>query len=438
MAAPPFAILLSAMPLHPSIPRASDAGRFGDDPLRFLAEGRAALGDVFVLREDGAIFSRTPDCNGVVAVFGAGQHRAVLTDTETFGMPPSAARHLDLNERLTNLNRSLHSMRGEQHDAQKRVLTSVLDRESVDEDELREVLQAFAAQWQPGARFGLLGTMRALTLRLASRVLFGGEHEELSTLLEGYFHLRREAASPAAGGRIGREELIEVGEALDDALRTYLRGGAPGGLVGKLARAGLSEDEIVGHANILFVSSTEPIAVALTWTLLILSQLPDLRARLREDASLLDGVISESLRILPPNGIMVRITTRPATLAGIEVPERCEIVICPFVAHRDPARFPDPEEFRPSRWTETRPSPFQYFPFGAGGHACVGRGLALRLMHGTLTFLLARHHLLLDGDQEIDWRLHIMFMPANDPRMIVDGLEAGMLAGPVAALLRLS
>lgn len=417
--------------LHPSIPRVPEFARFREDPLRFLADTRTALGDLFVLRESGPVFSRTPECNGVVAAFGAQRQRAVLTDPETFGMPPSAAQHLALNERLTNLNRSLHSMRGDEHDAQKRVLTSVLDSEAIEERELLEVLEA----WQPGQRFGLLSAMRALTLQLASRVLFGAPQHELTSLLEGYFHLRREVASPAAAGEVERETLIEIGEALDDALR----GARPEGLIGKLARAGLSEDEVVGHANILFVSSTEPIAVALTWTLLILSQLPELRAELRRDALVLDRVISESLRILPPNGIMVRLTTCPTTLAGIELPERCEVVLSPFVAHRDPERFPRPQQFLPSRWLQSRPSPFEYFPFGAGGHACVGRGLALRLMHATLTFLIARHDLLLDGDQEIDWRLHIMFMPANDPSMLVHpagtSTVGGNLGGPVGALL---
>jgi cytochrome P450 len=137
---------------------------------------------------------------------------------------------------------------------------------------------------------------------------------------------------------------------------------------------------------------------------------------------------------------MVRITTRPAMLGGIELPEGCEIVLSPFVAHRDPARFASPEEFRPLRWRELRPSPFEYFPFGAGGHACVGRGLALQLMREVLASLITRHDLVLDGNQSIDWRLHIMFMPANDPVMAVHAPGAaaagGVLGGPVAELLQ--
>ena len=441
--------------LNPLIPRAPDPERFLSEPLGFLARMRAELGDIFVLREDGPILSRTPDCSGVVAAFGAQHHRTVLGDIETFGMPPSAAKQLRFSERLTNLNRSLHSMHGAEHTAQKRLLMSALDTASPGQLDAMAgaACHELAARWKAGATIRLLGEMRALTSRLASRVLFGEEYaggEELAGLLSTYFHLRRDAASPAsAANDDARDALFAAGDALDDALRSFVRSADGNGLVGKLAESGLTEDEIVGHGNILFVSSTEPIAVALTWTLLILSQLPQLRRTLRTELatgstghpSLLDSVIAESLRILPPNAIMVRVTARPVSLGGIELPARCEVILCPWVTHRDARLFPEPDAFRPSRWIDARPSPFEYLPFGGGGHLCVGRGLALGLMKAVLAFLMARYDLVLAGDQEIDWRVHIMLMPRNDPAFLIqapDAAEAGgALRGPLAALLSL-
>ena len=126
-------------------------------------------------------------------------------------------------------------------------------------------------------------------------------------------------------------EVRKLGDAVDADLRSYLRAcrstaSPPGGILARLARLdstsgnSFTEDEVVGHANVLFVSSTEPVAVSLTWILLILSQLPTLRRALREelagaaidsasprpsDLPLLDSVINETLRILPPNAFMV-------------------------------------------------------------------------------------------------------------------------------------
>ena len=89
------------------------------------------------------------------------------------------------------------------------------------------------------------------------------------------------------------------------------------------------------------------------------------------------------------------------------------------------------------------PSPFVYFPFGAGGHACVGRALALSTIRAALTCLLARYDLVLAGDQEIDWRLHIIFMPRVDPLFAIHSpcelipCREWNTWGPVAAMIRL-
>jgi cytochrome P450 len=436
-------------PLSQSIPRATQPDRFRAEPLAFLTQARAELGDIFVLRDHGPILSREPDCSGVVAVFGSQRQRAVLGDIESFGMPQSAAKQLALTDRLSNLNRSLHSMRGKEHARQKRVLSSILDGAH---DGIASALEEVAATWKMESTVAMLREMRELTMRLASRIVFGDDDEcaPIACMMHDYFHLRREAASPMnAVDDAARAELVDVGNALDDALRRHVRalrrgGAASDGLLGKLAapEAGLMEEEVLAHANILFVSGSEPVAVALTWTLLILSQLPELRRSLRGDLPLLDDVLSESLRLLPPNALMARITTHPVSLCDTELPARCEVILSPFVAHRDAERFPDPHAFHPSRWREARPSSFDYFPFGAGGHACVGRRLALDLMKSALAFLLARYDLILASDQKIDWRVHIQFMPSNEPMFLVRSPAApaqagGKLGGAVGAMFAL-
>jgi cytochrome P450 len=450
------------------------------DPLTFLARGRRVHGNIFVIRDAAPIFSRASDCSGAIAVFGAENQRAVLGDIESFGMPASAGQHLNLSQKLINLNRSLHSMRGDQHSIQKRLLTRVLSSSHFEDHHRRvwEGLEDFAKDWTTGNTMRLLGEMRELMLRISSRVLFGEEHvgkSQLALLLQTYFHLRREASSPSnSAGQWSRKQLLAVGKSLDAALRRYVRGCrhtgsiSSSGILATLANLEqeptmqLSEDEVVGHTNILFISSTEPTAVALTWILLILSQLPALRNELRSELSeslgttplpaacqphrlgLLDRVINESLRLLPPNALMVRITTRPTQLGGIRLPARCEVVLCPFLAHRDCKRFHRPEEFLPDRWKEAPPSAFDYFPFGAGGHSCVGRTLALYLIKTVLAFLLPRYDLVLAHDQDIDWRVHIQFIPSCDPEIFIQRLGApiqrrpGRLGGPIGKLLNLN
>jgi cytochrome P450 len=467
--------------IPPTIPRATEVQRFFENPLGFLAQARSRVGDVFVLRDNGPIFSRAHDCTGTVAVFGTVRHQTVLSDIDLFGLPVSAAQHLSLPQHLVSLNRGLHSMRGEQHAQHQRLLMRVLSEHSIEDYQVSTGLDPLMRRWRFGHRIGLLGEMRQLALNVSTRLLIGGQYaesSELASVLQAYFHLRREAATPfSSAGEALREELIGLGTSLDHALRQYIRwcrrqatAASPDAVLGRLALLELlpgelvSEDDLVAHCNVLFMSSNEPIAVALAWILLILSQLPDLRRELRneleqafdDDAvvpashlarlTLLDSVVNESLRLLPPNALMVRVTTRPASLVGELLPERCEVVLCPFLSHREPARFPQPDEFLTSRWrttssSEKRPSPFEYFPFGAGGHSCVGRHLGTYIIKASLALLMQRYEFVLAGDQEIDWRIHIQFMPKNDPIMTVHSpggriANAGKLLGPIGDLVR--
>jgi cytochrome P450 len=466
----------TSMSLPISIPRAIEVRRFFENPLACLTEARSRLGDIFVVRDGEPIFSRASNCSGTIAVFGSAFHRAVLSDIELFGMPISAAEDLSLPAALVNLNRGLHSMRGEQHAQHQRLLMRVLGELCIEHHDTKAnaALETFAQGWNSGQTIGILTEMRRLAHHVATRLLLGDQYPEssqLAAVLQAYFHFRREVTSPFnPADKSQRNDLVMLGTVLDDALRRYIRwcrrnarsslDGVVPALANLKSAAGelLSEDEAVAHSNVLFMSSTEPVAVSLTWILLMLSQVRELRRALRQELaqttadgaalpwselarlSLLDSVINESLRLFPANALMVRLTTQPASLQKFQLPKYCEVVLSPFVAHRDGRCFPDPDQFSPPRWKRIKPSPFEYLPFGAGGHACVGRHLAMYLIKKALAWLVPRYELVLADDQEVDWRIQIQFMPRNDPIMRVripsaSDSRGGKLLGPVADLV---
>jgi cytochrome P450 len=437
-----------------------------------LVRARASHGNLFAIRKDGPLFSRVPSCAGVIAAFGMENQRAVLTDIESFGLPISAAEKMKLPQNLVNLNRSLHSMRGAEHTAQKRLLVGLLNTVEPSHQSLWAALEEVTAKWV-AEPVELVQQIRELTLHASFRMLFGNGRAvtwQLALLLQAYFHLRREATSAGATpDREDLEQLVEAGNLLDSQLRDFIREcrrtpGASPGVLANLASesvASLSEDEIAGHINVFFISTTEPVAVALSWVLLVLSQLPQLRMELQNELEavtqagtcpteahlhklvLLDSVINETLRLLPPNALMTRITTKAIWLNGVLLPARCEVLLSPFISHRDEAGFHHPDEFLPDRWRGAPPSPFLYFPFGAGGHSCIGRSIALGMMKTTLAFLLPRFNLLLAHNQDIDWAIRIMFMPRPDPEVIFHpvhshGLpKSGTITGTLAKSLNL-
>jgi cytochrome P450 len=459
--------------LPDSIPYAANADDDLAEPLQLLARARASYGNLFAIRKEGPMFSRAPECAGVIAAFGVNNQRAVLTDIESFGLPISAAENMKLPQNLVTLNRSLHSMRGTEHATQKRHLMGMLNRVEPSHRSIWATLEEIIPNWT-AEPVELVKRMRELTFAVSLRVLFGdgqANTRQLASLLQAYFYLRREAASSAhTANREELEQLAMVGNLVDSELREFIRAcrqaspASPGvfaNLAMESGEARLSEDEAVGHMNIFFISTTEPVAVALSWVLLVLSQLPELRIELRNELdatlqantcpteaqlnklTLLDCVINETLRLLPPNALMVRITTKPILLSGVTLPARCEILLCPFISHRDGAAFHHAEEFLPSRWQGTPPSPFLYFPFGAGGHACIGRGIAIDMMKTTLAFLLPRFDLLLAESQDVDWSIRIMLLPTPDPSVIFHPLhsqtlpKSGKITGPIAALVNL-
>ena len=460
--------------LPDSIPYAANSDDGLEDPLQLLARGRARYGNLFAIRKEGPMFSRAPECAGVIAAFGVDNQRAVLTDIESFGLPISAAENMKLPQNLVNLNRSLHSMRGAEHATQKRHLMGKLNRGEPSHRSVWAALEEITPNWT-AEPVELVKRMRELTFAASLRVLFGDGHantRQLASLLQGYFYLRREAASSGhTPDREELEQLVMVGNVVDSELREFIRAcrrASPAStsavfanLATESGEARLSEDEAVGHMNIFFISTTEPVAVALSWVLLVLSQLPELRIELRNDLdaalqantcpteaqlnnlTLLDCVINETLRLLPPNALMVRITTKPTLLSGVTLPARCEILLCPFISHRDEMAFHHAEEFLPSRWRGAPPSPFLYFPFGAGGHACIGRSIAIDMIKTTLAFLLPRFDLFLAENQDVDWSIRIMLMPTPDPTVIFHPLHSqslprpGKITGPLAALVNL-
>lgn len=74
-----------------------------------------------------------------------------------------------------------------------------------------------------------------------------------------------------------------------------------------------------------------------------------------------------------------------------------QIVIYTYELHRDPAVFPDPEEFRPERFLPSSiqgRNPFAYIPFSAGHRNCIGQKFANLEMKSTISKVVRNYELL--------------------------------------------
>jgi cytochrome P450 len=187
-----------------------------------------------------------------------------------------------------------------------------------------------------------------------------------------------------------RELLNEGGEAPRDLLTLLLSAKDP--------EDGRAIAEADARANIVtFINAGhETTANALTWSLFLLSQSPEWRARAEADADqgfnadgtvalerceILRAVFEEALRLYPPAAMLARQATADDELAGMRIPAGAVVTISPYVLHRRRGLWDNPDAFDPSRFLgeqRDRIDRFAYIPFGAGPRVCIGMAFAMQ------------------------------------------------------------
>jgi len=176
-------------------------------------------------------------------------------------------------------------------------------------------------------------------------------------------------------------------------------------------------DEVVT----LFLAGHETTAVSLCWTLYLLSQHPEVEARLRRELEdVLGGrpptlddlpqleyarrVRDESMRLYPPAWLTERRSLGEDVLCGYRISAGITLAITQFVTHRHPEFWENPETFDPDRFSPERSAGrhgYAYFPFGGGPRLCIGKNLALLETHLTLAMLVQRYRFELEPGWQV-------------------------------------
>ena len=182
----------------------------------------------------------------------------------------------------------------------------------------------------------------------------------------------------------------------------------------------LDEHEIRDHIGTFLVAAVDSVGSALSWALWQLARHPELQEQYRSASKgWRDAFVAESLRFMPPLWIFWRGVLEEHELGGRMIHVGDRVVFCPFVLHHNPTYWTDPGRFDPERFMDGDvhvPHPgYHYVPFGYGGHACIGRRMALISLEALLTPLAKRFDLSLPpamqkpAEQLVDTKVAVLF-----------------------------
>ncbi|MEU6610452.1 cytochrome P450 [Streptomyces shenzhenensis] len=132
----------------------------------------------------------------------------------------------------------------------------------------------------------------------------------------------------------------------------------------------LTPDELASTAVLLLIAGHETTVNLITNGVLTLLRRPDQLDVLRREPGLLPRAVEELLRYEPPVHMRERYPLADVDIAGSTLPKGAPVVLAMASGNRDPARFPDPDRFDPTR------SDNEHLGFGSGVHLCFGGPLA--------------------------------------------------------------
>jgi cytochrome P450 len=296
-----------------------------------------------------------------------------------------------------------------------------------------EVVASELASWPLEEPFAIYPRLRALTLRVIMRTLFGSEDSVFAELHGRLLEMLSVMASlllqqpllrhlPGWQGQWRRfvrrrgevDRLIfaliarhrgargHCGELLARLLAAHNRDGSP-----------MSDRQVRDNLVSVLVAGHETTSSELAWAFQLLAHNARAQERLIEE---LDGehgeehlmaTIHEVLRHRPVFPFAVpRVVAQPFAIGGVTYRPPTQLLGCIYLVHHDPALYPDPHEFRPERFLGSPPRPQIWLPWGGGRKRCLGQHLALLEMRAVLRATLAARVVLPAGEsiERARWR----------------------------------
>lgn len=343
---------------------------------------------------------------GPVHGFGLGQfqvalvhradliHQVLVTDASNY----TKGRGLETARRL--LGQGLLTSEDPLHKSQRQLLQPIFQPRHLTrfEPEVDDKTRELLSHWPELGEIDASVEMTRLTLEIISQTIFGADvdvHEVREAMKEAlevfrtaslpFYELAERLFPPL------RDKPLRVRRRLDAVLQDIL-----GKQQSLLQGCPMPAEQLRDEAMTFFLAGHETTAHALTFALYLLSRHPEEQERARHSEEYLKTVVLETLRLYPTAWMIGRRSRLEGSLGEYHLPAGTTVLMSPYVMHRHPEFFPEPEAFRPQRWLERPRASLPkgvYFPFGAGPRVCIGEHFAWMEMLRGLRLILKNYRL---------------------------------------------
>ena len=286
-----------------------------------------------------------------------------------------------------------------------------------------------AATQQP---LDLLPGFSAITMRVITRALFGQGLAQtdlervgeimvftMDYLMTGAMTHSLPRWLPMPGSRRYRAGLAELDALVGQIIAHERNAATPSdSLLGMLVRMvdeesgeSMTDAQLVDEVKTFFLAGYETTSLALTWTMYLLTQHPEIVDKLRAEVdSVLAGrtpsfadlpaltytrmVIQEAMRLRPAAWWIPRTAVADDAIDGYAIPAGTTVVSLTYGIHHNPDLWEQPTRFDPERFAgaaDAQRHKLAWMPFGAGQRQCIGKDFSIMEAQIILAMIVQRY-----------------------------------------------
>jgi len=322
-----------------------------------------------------------------------------------------------------------------------------------------EAAQEVAERWDKvpsGQPVDALADMGHLAAEVVCKSLFGRDlgQRNAEVIVGGFARFQQASTSitlldalglpdwfPRPPNRRVRRIVAQVNRVLDSVIADVQRDGRDC-LVADLMKSApgaLTRQQLRNEAAVLFMAGHETTANTMAWAWYLISQDPEVEARLHEELDAVLGgrrptlddlkaltftraIIDETLRLYPPVPHLGRQSTAAETFQGTPMPKGSYVLVVPWLLHRHSGLWDRPDEFDPDRFLapdQGGASKYAYVPFSVGSRVCPGQAFGLAEAMLCLATLAQRFELRLLPGHKVEAVCRMTLRPGERLPMLV-------------------